>query len=97
MARKAKLDLMHNQGTASYSNIGRIEMCDYWDLFHVFKMVHGIIQLDAATVVAVVMHPFEWTEGNYLDTSIIVKYVYCYNKKGKLVITVMLLRVMNWC
>lgn len=95
MAQKARLDLVHNQGTESYGIIGRNEMCDYWYLFHLFKMVLGFVLLDAANGVAKVTRPREWTKGDSLD--IVVKYGYFCDKKGKLVIAVMLVRIMNWC
>jgi hypothetical protein len=58
-------------------------------------MVHGFVLLDAANGVAVVTHTHQWTKGNSLD--VVVKYGYYCDKKGKLVITVMLVRMMNWC
>lgn len=53
MAQKARLDLVRNQGTESYGVIGRTEMCDYCYVFHLFKMVHGFVLLDAADGVAI--------------------------------------------
>lgn len=84
VAQRARVDLTYNQGAESYSIIGRTEMCHYWNLFQLFKMVHGIVQLDAATGVAIVTCPCEWTERN--SSEFIVKCGYCCDKIGKLVI-----------